>query len=218
MTPVELLADVKARFPLLLIQDEGQLEKLLRLALRTYQEKAGYISSVKLELGDFRIKTPKNALEPISGEDAQGVFFSVGVETVIVEPEPEPQPDPDHEEEPDEGAASESELDPVEPQEIEYWVAEISPCHIGTLTIRYFFSFEGMDLEKDHFPKGVVGLIGDYLFALIDIVNTSRIRHVNQSSELPYDHLRSDAELMMAKRELEEAMSEQQAYIPPFMA
>lgn len=216
MTPVELLEDVKARFPLLLIQDEGQLEKLLHLALRTYQEKAGYISSVKLERVKPRTEAPRDALEPISGEDAQSVFFSVGVETVIVEPEPEPQPDPGHEEESDEGAAPES--DPVEPQEIEYWVAEVSPCHIGTLTIRYFFSFEGMDLEKDHFPKGVVGLIGDYLFALIDIVNTSRIRHVNQSSELPYDHLRSDAELMMAKRELEEAMSEQQAYIPPFMA
>lgn len=190
MTPLELLEDVKARFPLLLVQDQGQLQRLLRLALQAYQEKAGHIVTMRVTQADLPldtpiVKPPAGALAPIWGEDARGsAVFMREIQTA----------------------------DGVE------WLLELTPCHIQPYTLRYFYDFVGMTYDKDAMPRGTTGLIGDYLYALIDIVNTQRQRQVNQASEIPYDHLRGDAELHQAKTEVELAIQEQAAIIPPVIA
>ncbi|MDX5979650.1 hypothetical protein [Vreelandella alkaliphila] len=189
MTPLELLDDVKARFPLLLVQDQGQLQRLLRIALQAYQDKAGHICVLRLKASDLppdtpTLQPPTGALAPIGGEDARGsaVFLQ--------------------------------ELSGDSPA----WLLELTPCHIPPYTVRYFFDFVGMRYDQDHLPRGTTGLIGDYLYTLIDIINTQRQRQVNQASEIPYDHLRSDAELHQAKTEMELTIQEQAAIIPPVIA
>lgn len=191
MTPRDLLEDVKARFPLLLVQDPGQLDRLLRQALLIYQEKAGHVVALRvkgdnLDLSAPAIATPKNSLSPIGGEDSRGVAVFL---TEVEQP----------------GGAVE-------------WGLALSPYHLPPYILRYFFDFTGMDREADHLPRGTAGMIGDYLYALIDIVNTQRQRQVNQSSEIPFDHLRSDAELHQAKAEAEQAMAEEHAIIPSIVA
>lgn len=190
MTPLELLDDVKARFPILLIQDQGQLQRLLCQALLTYQEKAGSIGEFSvtgdaLALDDPSITVPGNALAPIAGEDARGALVTLTERTT------------------DAG---------------EDWQLGITNYHIPPYKIRYFVDFVGMDYAADRLPRGTAGTIGDYLYALVDIVNTQRQRQVNQASEIPADHLRSDAELHQAKAELEQAMVEELAIIPSIVA
>lgn len=190
MTPLELLDDVKARFPLLLVQDQGQLVRLLRLSLQAYQEKAGHIVTLRvahseLPLDAPALSPPAGALAPIGGEDARGSAVFVQETTSASGPE---------------------------------WLLELTPCHIPPYVVRYFFDFVGMRYDLAPLPRGTTGLIGEYLYALIDIVNTQRQRQVNQASEIPYDHLRSDAELHQAKTEVELAIQEQAAIIPPVIA
>jgi len=189
MTPLDLLDDVKARFPLLLVQDTGQQQRLLRLALRTYQDKAGHIAALRLDgsslAADPVVTAPPHALAPIGGVDARG-------KTVFL-----------HEQDSVSG-----------PQ----WALALDATHEPPFTLRYFFDFAGLDLAADSLPHGTVGLIGDYLYALLDILNTQRQRQVNQASEIPADHLRGDAELLQAKENVELAMQEQQAIIPSIMA
>lgn len=190
MTPMDLLEDVKARFPLLLLQDPGQMHRLLRQALMTYQDKSGHIVAFRVEaaalaLDNPTVRAPDNALAPIGGEDARGaaVFLSE-----------------------------------VETGSEVMWSLGLSDCHIPPYTLRYFFDFVGMDYANDNLPRGTAGIIGDYLYTLIDIVNTQRQRQVNQASEIPFDHLRSDTELHQAKAEMELAIAEQQAIIPSIVA
>ncbi|MGP9633790.1 hypothetical protein ACT3R7_12055 [Halomonas sp. AOP43-A1-21] len=189
MTPLELLDDVKARFPLLLVQDQGQLQRLLRLALQAYQDKAGHICSRQVAAGDLpstaTLSPPAGALAPIGGEDARGA--AVFVQELTGDDGP-------------------------------LWLLELTPCHVSPYIVRYFFDFVGMRYDLDNLPRGTTGLIGEYLYALIDIINTQRQRQVNQASEIPYDHLRSDAELHQAKAEVELSIHEQAAIIPPVIA
>lgn len=189
MTPLELLDDVKARFPLLLVQDQGQLQRLLRLSLQAYQEKAGHIVSMRVAASDLppdspTLQPPTAALAPIGGEDARG-------SAVFVQEVPGSEP---------------------------AWLLELTRCHIPPYTLRYFFDFVGMRYDQDNLPRGTTGLIGDYLYTLIDIINTQRQRQVSQASEIPHDHLRGDAELHQAKADAELAMQEQAAIIPPVIA
>ena len=190
MTPHALLEDVKARFPLLLVQDAGQLERLLRLSLQAYQEYAGHIMAWRVKAGDLpmddpTLPAPDNALLPIGGEDARGsaVFLF----------------------------ESDSADGPA-------WTLELTHCHVPPYTLRYFFDFVGMSYASDHLPRGTTGLVGDHLYAQIDIVNTQRQRQVNQASEIPYDHLRSDTELHQALADAELAIQEHAAIIPPVIA
>ena len=53
MTPIELLEDVKARFPILLHDDEKALLSLLRKALAKYQEIAGFTTKTRIQQSDL---------------------------------------------------------------------------------------------------------------------------------------------------------------------
>ncbi|EOX3945970.1 MULTISPECIES: hypothetical protein [Vibrio] len=53
MTPIELLEDVKARFPILLHDDEKALLSLLRKALTKYQEIAGFTTKIRIQQSDL---------------------------------------------------------------------------------------------------------------------------------------------------------------------
>ncbi|EID7761406.1 hypothetical protein J8B38_16445 [Vibrio parahaemolyticus] len=53
MTPIELLEDVKARFPILLHDDEKALLSLLRKALAKYQEIAGFTTKTRIHQSDL---------------------------------------------------------------------------------------------------------------------------------------------------------------------
>ena len=53
MTPIELLEDVKARFPILLHDDEKALLSLLRKALAKYQEVAGFTTKTRIQQRDL---------------------------------------------------------------------------------------------------------------------------------------------------------------------
>lgn len=190
MTPLELLEDVKARFPLLLIQDDGQMRRLLRLSLQAYQDQAGliverHLKADEIDKSDPVRPAPGNALAPIHAEDARGsVIFIREVER-------------------EDGPA---------------WSFDLTPCHVAPYVLRYFYDFVGMDYERHALPRGTTGLIGEHLYAQLDIVNTVRTRQVNQASEIPYDHLRSDGELYQAKADAELAMQENAAIVPPVMA
>lgn len=53
MTPIELLTEVKARFPILLHDDETALNSLLKQAIAKYQELAGFTEKVRFSEADL---------------------------------------------------------------------------------------------------------------------------------------------------------------------
>lgn len=84
----------------------------------------------------------------------------------------------------------------------------------GELTL-YWFSHLAAWPPKKNLPYGCVGLVGDYLEALIDIPNTSRARDAYHDINGPVSDLPSLAELKGRLAELELQMEECRAIIPP---
>ncbi|HHA1306313.1 hypothetical protein [Enterobacter kobei] len=76
MTALELLEDVKGRFPVLLHDDDDALKRLLIQALGKYQDRAGVIRTVHLQYEDGQTtrELPKNFLAQVGVSDSLDGF------------------------------------------------------------------------------------------------------------------------------------------------
>lgn len=82
MTPIELLNDVKARFPVLLHREDEALNALLKKAVGTYQELAGFMAKVRIEEGDViagKCTVPERFSTRVMVKDAHGSFVASDV-------------------------------------------------------------------------------------------------------------------------------------------
>lgn len=95
-----------------------------------------------------------------------------------------------------------------------YWKLLADCRNEGPYRIKYLLHLAEMNLDDGTLPRGIISLLGDYLECLIDIENTRRVRMANQTAGLPYDHLRSDAELLDRKMLLETDMQETAESLP----
>lgn len=75
------------------------------------------------------------------------------------------------------------------------------------LTVEYLVHLAALDLEKDTVPPTLVGIIQDYLEALIAIPNTNRIRRVSIASKVDVSDLPDENTLNERKKELEVDMN-----------
>jgi hypothetical protein len=70
-----------------------------------------------------------------------------------------------------------------------------------------------MDIDKDELPAISIGILMDYLKALIEIPNTQRARQIANATGLQVEYP-SDEELRARKENIEFAMEDSQAMIP----
>lgn len=178
LTPVELLENVKKRFNPLLVREPETLESFLRKALGAYQDRAGVITSIKLEKGGgMAIALPEDYLALVQVVDANG--------TLVYADE----------------VAGYIELDLVGS---ERW-----PFRMLYLTNLRDRAFDGWDV-----PPAIVGMIEDYLEALINVRNVQRQRRASIDGKFDYSDLPDEATLHARVLELEEKMSANRAIIP----
>ncbi|MEE9647897.1 hypothetical protein [Enterobacter soli] len=84
---------------------------------------------------------------------------------------------------------------------------ERSPWLRWPLTMEYLVNLSELDLEKGVVPATLVGIIQDYLEALIAIPNYDRIRRVSIASKLDVSNLPDEATLHQRKIDLETGMA-----------
>jgi hypothetical protein len=83
-------------------------------------------------------------------------------------------------------------------------------------TIHYFVDLRAYDVATDALPPDIIGVLLDYLVALIDIPNTARARRVALATGQQIE-VRGDEELLARKQTLEDLMEQEYAIIPPIM-
>ena len=84
----------------------------------------------------------------------------------------------------------------------------VSSCEKAPFKVQYLVDLRGINYETGEIPSGTASLISDHLYASLDLVNTQIDRMIKQSAELPFDSLRSDAELIQARADVELRMQE----------
>lgn len=92
-------------------------------------------------------------------------------------------------------------------------VIEQTRKSVKPYTASYFANLRDMDIENDDLPQQTIGLLRDYLEALIAIPNTARARQIATATGLQAEYP-SDEELVTRKENLELAMEDEQAIIP----
>lgn len=189
MTPSDLLAEVKRRFSPLIVTDPIKLNDFLMQALRTYRDKAGVIRN--LDVTDIKLERPEDALELVGVSDSDGNY----VECV-----------------------ESRELDAVTNEHKVMWSLQVESDYKGRFEppyrIVYLLDLAGLNIDDDQLPRGIVSLLGDYLECLIDIENTRRFRMSGSTAEIQVDSLRTDAELIDRKTQLENDMQETAEILP----
>ena len=81
----------------------------------------------------------------------------------------------------------------------------------------YLLNLRDMDVESDHLPSACIGALQNYLYTLIDLPNTARIRQVNTASGLPVDHLQGEGEILQTKQQQEQDMEDSGAMLMPYI-
>lgn len=187
MTPSELLEEVKRRFSPLLVTNPLKLNDYLMRSLRTYRDRAGVIRNI--DTSESVLTRPANALEIVSASDYNGNYIEC-IESRV--------------------------SDGIEHKVI--WTLNLDVRYKGRFKapyrITYLLDLAALDIEQDQLPRGIVSLLSDYLECLIDIENTSRVRMAGGTAEMPIDALRTDAELIDRKAQLEDLMQETAEIIP----
>lgn len=84
------------------------------------------------------------------------------------------------------------------------------------LVMTYVASLATVDLETYQLPDTAVGIISDYLEALIAIPNTERIRRVSAAGKIDVSDLPMQSELLDRKAAIEENMKASRAILTPF--
>lgn len=189
MTPNDLLNEVKKRFSPLIVVDPIKLSSYLDRALRMYRDRAGVIRN--LDIKEDKIERPNDALELVGVSDTNGNY----VECV-----------------------ESRELDDVSNEHKVMWTLKVESNCKGRFEppyrVVYLLDLAGLDKQADQLPRGIISLLGDYLEALIDIENTQRLRMAGSTAEIPVDSLRTDAELIDRKNQLELDMQEMAEILP----
>lgn len=185
MTPNELLTQVKTQFQVLYLED-GRLNNLLQQALGVYQDKAGVIRKLRMEDDAVTAVAPGDMLDIICVADAEGRWheYQMDGQTITVV------------EQLTLAGLLTGELKSVKPY-----------------TLSYFANLRDMDIVQDSLPSEAIGLLRDYLEALIDIPNTARARQIAAATGVQAEYP-TDAELKARKESLELAMEDSQAIIP----
>ena len=180
MTPLELLEEVKGRFVVLYHNDDTALQRLLRQALRKYQDKAGYIMDTHLPEGTTEWDLPRGFLSLASCQDQR--FRHI----------------------------------PTQIDQLENKLLFKPVSRTGEITVYWLVRLSDWPLDEN-LPYGCVGLIADYLEALIDISNTSRRRDVYSGIDGPIQELPAVQDLKARLLELEQQMEDNRAVLPAMM-
>jgi hypothetical protein len=178
LTPADLLENVKKRFNPLLVREPETLVAFLRKALAAYQDRAGVITSLKLEkTGGTTITLPEDYLALVQVIDANG--------TLVYADEM--------------GSAVDLEL-------------------IGSerwpFRMLYLMNLRDRPIDKWQVPPSIIGMIEDYLEALINVRNVARQRRASIDGKFDYSDLPDETTLHMRVLDLEDKMSANRAIIP----
>ena len=84
------------------------------------------------------------------------------------------------------------------------------------LSLTYLVDLGSVDFNSYELPVTAIGLLSDYLEALIAIPNTQRIRRIAIAGKIDASDLESHAELVERKLALEEAMAARREIVSPF--
>ena len=92
---------------------------------------------------------------------------------------------------------------------------ETTPYTVYPISVHYFVDLRSYVGTNEELPSGCVDLVEDYLHALIDVPNTERQRAVMLSTKQQATDLPSPQELLIRVENLEQAMEDRQAMVPP---
>lgn len=178
MTPAELLNSVKKRFNPLLVREEDTLNSLLRKAMGAYQDRAGVITTIKLEKsGGLSVALPDDYLALVQVTDANGTLvYSDDIAGVI---------------------------------ELELMGSERWPFRM-----HYLMNLRDRSFDSWQLPPSIVGMIEDYLEALINVPNIERKRRASIDGKFDYSDLPDEATLYARVLDLEDKMASNRAIIP----
>jgi len=85
MTPLEIIAQVSARFDTLYYSDSAKLEQMIKDSMGVFQDHAGAIRSVKIETPETSIAKPADFLVVASTSDARGRWTDYNVTATEIE-------------------------------------------------------------------------------------------------------------------------------------
>lgn len=177
-TPAKLLENVKQRFNPLLVREEETLNSFLRKALGAYQDRAGVISTLKLEkAGGTVVERPEDYLALIHVTDTNGLLVY-----------------------------SDDIGDSIE--------LELTGSERWPFRMQYLVNLRDRDFDKWELPPAVVGMIEDYLEALIKVPNVARLRRASIDGKFDYSDLPDEITLHQRVLDIEEKMAMNRAIIP----
>ena len=193
MTPKDLLDDVKSRFMVLLVgqnkvdQNDQKLEKYLKQALGKYEDKAGVILEVWQDDVNFILPLP-HYLYAIGACDAKRRYvpWRKAVET-------------------DEDG-----------KQIEF--IKLLPTLRAAAPYCLYYLADLRNWPSDiNLPRECASLVADYLEALIAVQNSERLQNLYLTTGMhdSVQNIPSQQELRQRIAELEVAMEENKAIVPP---
>ena len=234
MTPNEMLEEARGRFIVLYHDDPAALERLLRQALRKFQDKAGLL--LALETSESAAVLPSDCRHVAVCCDSGRRFMghSVSVETCPLDADGNPVPKPDGwtdgwtEADGCSCGCSEGSACSCVSAKAAYAAAlasgngseetavirlSVLSRHVAPYRIEYFADLFHWDGDAD-VPGDCAALITDYLEALIAVPNSERARFTAYTTGIPAQDIPPLSELRQRIAELETEMEDSKALVP----